>query len=135
MQEAPEQAQQRFEEELGWELHRDEGFVAVREQPGEIDYSDGVIDERADEQALPDGPLTASGGLVGHRGPTISAYAGLRELLAHRIKVELTADGEGTLVRIHGHAEGRLRDAIERLGTPGHWPELRDTEGTPTEDR
>jgi hypothetical protein len=65
----------------------------------------------------------------------VAAYAGLRELLARRIKVELTPDGDGTQVRIHGHAEGRLRAAIELLGTPGHWPELRRTEGAPTEDR
>jgi hypothetical protein len=64
----------------------------------------------------------------------MAAYVGLRELLARTIKVELTPEGAGTLVRIHGHAEGRLRTAIELLGTPGHWPALRMTEGIPTED-
>jgi hypothetical protein len=134
MEEAPEQAQQRFEDELGWELHRDGGFAAVKEKPGEIDYSDGVVDDVSDEDAFPGGPLARSGGLVGHGGPSSAAYGGLRELLARRIKVELTPDGSGTLVHIHGHAEGPLRDAIQRLGTPGHWPELRRTEGAPTED-
>jgi hypothetical protein len=126
MDETPEQAQRRFEEEIGWELHKDEGFAAVRELPGEIDYSDGVVDEQSDERAFP----AARG-----RGESAAAYGGLRELLARRIKVELTPDGAGTLVRIHGHAEGRLRDAIELLGTHGHWPELRRTEGAPTEDQ
>jgi hypothetical protein len=124
MQEPPPQAQQRFEEEIGWELHRDEGFVAVKEAPGEIDYSDGRVDEVSDEHELPSP----------RRAPSPEAYAGLRELLARRIKVELAPEGTGTLVRIHGHAEGRLRDAIVLLGAPGHWPEVRWTEGAPTED-
>ena len=62
------------------------------------------------------------------------AYGALRELLARRIKFELSPDGVGKLVRIHGEAERRLREAIERLGTPGHWPAVRLTEGAPTED-
>ncbi len=135
MEEAPAQAQERFEEDIGWELHKDEGFVAIKETPGEIDYSDGRVDERSDEQELPGGPLMWSGGLWAKGGPSIGAYAGLRELLARTIKVDLTPEGTGTLVRIHGHAEGRLRRAIELLGTPGHWPEVHQTEGAPTEDR
>jgi hypothetical protein len=131
MDEAPAQAQQRFEEEIGWELHRDEGFAAIRESPGEIEYSDGRVDEVADEQDFP----TEGSGRIGRIGGIPAAEAGLRELLARRIKVELTPDGSGTLVHIHGHAEGRLRDAIERLGTPGHWPAVRWSDGAPTEDR
>ena len=134
MDEAPGEAQERFEEEIGWELHRDEGFVAVKETPGEIDYRDGAVNESTDEQLLPNDPV-ASGVGYGARGSSLSAYAGLRELLARHIKVELTPDGTGTLVRIHGHAEGRLRDAILLLGTSGHWPAVRWTEGAPTEDR
>src|SRR5262249_2499561 len=98
----------------------------VKERPGEIDYSDGVVDDVADERAFPEGNI---------RTGSMSAYAGLRELLARRIKVDLTPEGSGTLVRIHGHAGGRLRETIERLGTPGHWPGVRMTEGAPTEDR
>jgi hypothetical protein len=134
MDEPPAQAQQRFEEEIGWELHRDEGFVAIREAPGEIDYSDGRVDDVTIEDAFPGSARDEPGAYL-KGGPSMEAYAGLRELLARRIKVELTPDGSGTLVHIHGHAEGRLRDAIELLGTPGHWPELRWTEGAPIEDR
>jgi hypothetical protein len=146
MDEAPAQAQRRFEEEIGWELHRHGGFAEVKDVPGEIDYSDGAVNDASDERSfLPGGELAESPGLssaghgvgrgAGGAGPTIGAYGGLRELLARHIKVELTPDGTGTLVHIHGHAEGRLRDSILLLGSPGHWPELRWTEGAPTEDR
>ncbi len=138
MEDPPEEAQRRFEEEIGWELHRDEGFALVREQPGSLRYSDGRADELSDEESFELPPSPGPGYVhmeITPRNATEGAYVGLRELVARKIKVELTPDGAGTLVHIHGHAEGRLRDAIELLGTPGHWPEVRLTEGAPTEDR
>ncbi len=132
MDEPPPAAQERLEDEIGWELHRDEGFVLVKDTPGELRYSDGSVDRGSDETAFP-----APDGAPARLGfrDDMPLYSALREIASRRIQVELTPDRTGTLVRIHGHGEGRLRDAVERLGTPGHWPEVRLVDGSPTEDR
>ena len=138
MEEPPAEAQRRFEEEVGWELHRDEGYALVREEPGRLRYSDGIVDDLSDEEAFELRDPSAFDTYereVTPRSGTEGAYAGLRDLLARHIKVELTAEGTGTHVHIHGRAEGRLRDAIELLGEPGHWPQIRMSDGAPTEDR
>lgn len=44
--------------------------------------------------------------------------------LARRITVGFGAELTGTRVSITGHAEREIRDAIDELGTPGHWPEM-----------
>jgi hypothetical protein len=137
MDEPPPEAQRRFEEEVGWELHQDEGFALVRERPGQLRYNDGAVDELADEEAFEDREVANPDPYeryVTPRNATEEAYGGLRELLGRRIKVELTPEGDGTRVRIHGHAEGRLRHAIDLLGTSGYWPEVRMLDGAPTED-
>jgi hypothetical protein len=146
----PAAAQEQFLSDLLPELAKDGMFHLVHEQPGEAVFSDaleldaGREDEaaamrgeraRGDEEELGDGP-PASGGVLGGpvRGtPTGGAgtywgslpvsRSGGDTLLARHLHVEFSAAADGTAVRIHGHARKVLRDALELLGTAGHWPE------------
>jgi hypothetical protein len=122
----PEQAQALFLRDVGPAFAHDAEFLLQHEQPGELLFSEGDL-------GLPPGPLdeglpfgnkeidaaelTAS--LSRNRGRP----DGLARAFAAHIKVEFTTEGEGTRVELKGHAEHDLREAIDRLGTPGHWPE------------
>ena len=133
----PEQAQVLFLRDVGPAFAQDGEFLLQHEKPGELRFSEGdvaasptrpdeppLFSERDIERVVEEGAedsIEHGGGGIPMRalgGPT-----GLSRGFARHIKVEFTADGEGTHVVITGHAEHDLRDAIDRLGTPGHWPE------------
>jgi uncharacterized protein YndB with AHSA1/START domain len=110
MQVAPETAQAMFVRDITPDMHRVRGFVLVHEEPGHLVYSDdlpdpidtiGAQDQRLDALPYLAGPLS--------RG--------------RHVRVAFTSTTTGTSVEISGHAERDLHDALERLGTPGHWPE------------
>jgi len=123
----PAEAQALFLRDVGPALAADAEFLLQHEQPGELLFSEG-------ELGLPPGPLE-EGLPFGEKEIDAAASSafphryigggsdGLARAFAAHLKVEFTADGGGTLVEVKGHAEHELRDAINRLGTPGHWPE------------
>lgn len=98
----PREAQAMFMRDVAPALQRAADFRVVDEEPGELHFSDA------------------------HELPPVyrdaNTYDGLSRLLARRIKVEFVSDGVQTLVRISGHAEREIADAIADLGKPGHWP-------------
>jgi hypothetical protein len=122
----PEQAQALFLRDVGPALAQDAEFVLQHEHPGELLFSEGDL-------GLPPGPLDeglpfgnkelASADVAAAGFGHLGTPDGLARAFAAHIKVEFTADGQGTQVEIKGHAEHKLRDAIDRLGTTGHWPE------------
>jgi hypothetical protein len=99
------QAQERFKNEVGPQLHRVGEFALCRNQPGTLIYSDGVVDP------------VAFGGRDGYD------YSILRRLTARRLRVSFEPVATGTTITIRGHAERTIRDAINRLGEPGQWPQ------------
>jgi hypothetical protein len=146
----PAAAQEQFLSDLLPELAKDGMFHLVREQPGEVVFGDsldldaGHEDEAAamrgeramgDEEELSDaspsgaepfgGPVKGApaGGAGTYWGSMPVSRSGGDTLLARHLHVEFSAAGDGTEVRIHGHARKVLRDALELLGTAGHWPE------------
>lgn len=108
MQVPPQTAEDMFVRDLAPELAKDRGFHITHEKPGCVVFSDVPIDN-------PD-PIDF------RRGSDLEEI----DLLARHIRVEFTPDGSGTRVRMHGHAEKDIRDAIDKLGTPNHWPEIAD---------
>jgi hypothetical protein len=100
-----------FEEEIVPELNRDEGFCLHTDAPGALHLTDDDGDPATDP----------------------AMYSRLRELTGRRLHVEFTPSNAGTEVRIHGHAERRLVEAIEQLGSPSHWPNVRNLDGAPME--
>jgi hypothetical protein len=115
MREPPAAARRRLEEELGWELRRKRGFALVSQEPLRLGYSDGGS-----------GTWAFAG-----RPRRLGLYRRLRELTARRVEISLAAEGEGTRVRVRGHADRALCRSLERLGTPGRWPETRMQLGAP----
>jgi len=122
----PEQAQAMFLRDVGPAFAQDAEFLLQHEQPGALLFSEGDL-------GLPPGPLD-EGLPFGNKeidAAELSASPsrfrgrpdGLARAFAAHIKVEFTPEGEGTHVELKGHAEHELRAAIDRLGTPGHWPE------------
>jgi hypothetical protein len=148
----PAAAQELFVSDLLPELAKDGMFHLVRERPGEVVFSDALeLDtdrgeeaaamrgERAggDEEELSDDRPQAAGPRSGLRpadgagtswGSLPINMSGGETLLARHLHVEFSAATDGTEVCIRGHARKVLRDALERLGTSGHWPE---TSGLP----
>jgi len=122
----PEQAQALFLRDVGPAIAQDAEFLLQHEHPGELLFSEGDL-------GLPPGPLDEglpfgnreidSAEVSAARGRLQGRPDGLARAFAAHIKVEFKPDGEGTRVEIKGHAEHELRDAIDRLGTSGHWPE------------
>jgi hypothetical protein len=92
-----------FANDIGPELHRIGGFVLQKEEPGHLVFSDGIVDPVA---------------FAGRDGLDYSLF---RRALSHRIKVDFDPDGSGTKVAIRGGAGRGIREAIDRLGQPGHW--------------
>jgi hypothetical protein len=139
MDKPPDVAQTMFIRDIAPEMARDRGFLETRERPGELVFSDGAapgrdvggeIEESTEERidlGTPDAPL--GGDLSDPGSQTMNAWFGaddLPDLLARHIHVEFTADGTGTQVRVRGHVERDIGHALERLGTPQHWPETAD---------
>jgi hypothetical protein len=123
MQYPPEKAQELFVRDVVPAFAEAGEFVLEREAPGELHFSEGDVATGAGEPDEP--PLFSEQDLetagVPLRAQELSTH--LSRGFARHIKVEFTPDGEGTRVEIKGHAEHDVRDAIDRLGTPGHWPE------------
>ena len=65
--------------------------------------------------------LTARG--TATAGDDALFFSGFAHLLGRRIKITFSPASEGTRVEIKGRAEKRLAQALDRLGSPGHWPE------------
>jgi len=107
MQVPPEKAEEMFVRDLAPELAKDRGFHITREDPGHLVFSDVPLE---------------TPGLDLRRGAAVEEI----DLIARHIRVEFTPEGSGTLVKLHGHAEKDIRDAIDKLGTPNHWPEIAD---------
>jgi hypothetical protein len=142
----PATAQEQFLSDLLPELAKDGMFHLVQESPGEVVFSDALaIDTGREEEAaemrservvgdeaeLGDGrpastrPMKgAPGGGGTYWGSMPINREGNETLLARHLHVEFAAGDGGTGVHIHGHARKALRDALERLGTAGHWPEI-----------
>ncbi len=108
MQVPPEKAEEMFVRDLAPELAKDRGFHITREKPGHL--------------VLSDVPIESPGFNTYGRGADLEEV----DVLARHIRVEFTAEGGGTLVKLHGHAEKDIGDAIDKLGTPDHWPEIAD---------
>jgi len=104
----PERAQAMFVRDIASELTRVRQFQLVEERPGRLEFSDGIVD------------------LAAYAGNDRGLYAELRNLTARHIHAAFLPDPEGTLVELTGHAETDVRDALHRLGIPGHWPETAD---------
>ncbi len=104
MRVSPERAQEMFIRDIAPELHRAGAFSLYRQRPGSLAFSDGLV------SAYEDGGL----------------YSFLRRALSRRIKVSFQPDGAGTVVALNGGAGRNIRDALDRLGQPGHWPEGRE---------
>ena len=142
----PEQAQAMFVRDLLPDLHKDGGFVLYEERPGRLELSKGVVEdsphslaelsdpdvaghpEEVEEPELkraePGAPTVAfqdaPGGRRGAPGPPV--YSDVRRWISRRLDIEFAPEGTGTRVTLKGHAERDVRDALGRLGSPGHWP-------------
>lgn len=129
---APDAAQALFVRDIAPELASARGFQIKREEPGELVFSDGVEpgggsegleespQERAGEAAAP-----TTDRFVGNLGGSLESDD-LSDVLARHLRVEFTAEGSGTQVRLHGHVERDLKHALSLLGTHEHWPATAD---------
>jgi hypothetical protein len=136
----PDAARALFMRDITPELARDASFHLVREHPGRLVFDDALTEEDADaaeaqpgpgdEEQLTDEPPPAGGDIIG--GGLTAKFAAPRplglgeDLLSRHLHVEFSAGDSGTVVRVHGRARRALRDALQRLGTAGHWPETAD---------
>jgi hypothetical protein len=108
MSQAPEQAQAMFVDEIAPELHRKAELGMCKDEPGHVLFNDGIVD--------PDNlPIT--------RSNDAELYSALREVSGHHLHVDFEPEGSGTKVRVHGHVERKLREALDLFGQPGRWPE------------
>jgi hypothetical protein len=129
MQLPPEQAQEVFNEDVASELAKQDEIEIVREEPGLIVLNDDdwhtTAWEQASEAERGDRPREAESGFglrvesTYEREPVVPVHPG------KGLRIEFHGEGAATSVRIHGHAEKSVREALEVLGTPGHWPEGR----------
>jgi len=107
----PDEAQAVFNEQVASELASQDEFKIVREEPGLIVLND-------DTWRPEDWEFRKGGGAISI-GPVSDISAG------QGLHVDFQAAGDGTAVHVHGHADKSVREALEALGTPGHWPEGR----------
>lgn len=141
----PAEAQAMFLRDIWPELAKDGEFRLYSQAPGLLRFSQGIIgsEESLEDLADPDvvghaeeddepaataaeeaqaNPVFMGTGGIGVR-PQPQTYSRLRYLISRRLKVIFTAIPQGTSVEIKGSAEKLLAQAINRLGSPGHWPE------------
>ena len=144
---APARAQAMFERDIVPSLYENSAYRLAEDAPGRLVFSDGASDfnrvfdpRRVVEGESPPRRRSQSGpappperprprmlGVVApnveHRQPWL--YTTLRRASSRRLVVSFEQAGEGeTRVSIEGKAERRLRDALSRLGAPGHWPDV-----------
>jgi hypothetical protein len=112
MQVEPAQAQAMFVRDIAPDLHKLRGFALYRNKPGSLAFGDG--------RDLRTYALGEQG--PGIRGPGVF----MRRLSERRITVAFTAEATGTRVTLKGGAERDVRNALERLGEPGQWPDTAD---------
>jgi hypothetical protein len=119
----PEQAQALFVRDVAPAFAQAGEFVLYEEEPGELHFSEGNVATGAAHPG--EAPLFGEAQLETRGVPARAQKptSGMARGFARHIKVEFTPDGDGTRVEIKGRAERDVRDAIDRLGTPGHWPE------------
>jgi hypothetical protein len=138
----PSDAQRLFLRDILPSIYKGSAFRLADEHPGLIVLRDGVIDpnqtfdtRRAAGAGPPkpehDGdaqPRRRRSGIlapnVEHRQPWL--YTALRRLTSRNLTIHFDAQEGRTRVRIAGSADGRLRDALARLGSSGQWPEMRN---------
>ena len=134
---APDAAQVLFMRDITPELAKDGGFHLVREHSAGLVFDDALTEADADapreqpglgdEEELSDEPPAARSQIIGEG--SVAKFTAPRplgpgeDLLSRHLHVDFAASNSGTVVRIHGHARRNLRDALQRLGTTGHWPE------------
>jgi hypothetical protein len=99
MNETPERAQEMFLRDIGPDLHRAVDFALEKEESGRLVYQDGLITD----------PYNKSWGMG--------------RLTGHHIYVSFSAGITGATVTVSGRAEREIRDAVDRLGQPGEWPD------------
>ena len=123
MQYPPEKAQELFVRDVAPAFGEAGQFVLDKQEPGELHFSEGDVGAGAASSEEP--PLFGTADLETRGVPARAQEfsTGLSRAFAAHIKVEFTPEGDRTRVEIKGHAEHEIRDAIDRLGTPGHWPE------------
>jgi hypothetical protein len=143
---APEQAQALFVRDIVPDLHRDAGLTVLEERPGSLEFEpasvagslafdaveavdpDVVGHEEEDEEpavtrARSSSPSTIFPYGFGRTGRTNApVYSLLRRWISPRLKVRFVPAADGTLVKLSGSTERTVRDALGRLGSPGHWP-------------
>jgi hypothetical protein len=143
---APEQAQAMFVRDIAPDLHKDAELTLLEERPGALEFEpvsvsgaqafdmveaadpDVVGHEEEDEEPAVTRAQSSSSstifpygfGRAGRRNAPV--YSLLRRWTSRRLKVRFALGADGTLVTLTGSVERRLRDALGRLGTPGHWP-------------
>jgi hypothetical protein len=123
MEQAPEQAQRRFVDEIASELHKKAGLAMCKDEPGHVMFNDGIVDP---DDLVEGAPMNDTGLHLGGARMNNDAelYSGLRELTGHRLYVDFEPEGSGSRVKIHGHVERKVRDGIDPFGQPGRWPEI-----------
>ena len=142
MDKPPDLAQAMFARDIAPELAKDREFLIESAHPGEILFTDGsapgrnvdpdlddTSHERADiEMADTPGPAVGPDGddAIAQRTTARADVGRLSDAFARHIRVEFSPVGAGTQVRVHGHVERDVCHALERLGTPQHWPEIAD---------
>lgn len=128
----PEQAQAMFVRDIAPELARDRDFGIVRERPGELIFSQRAaadslqLEEDLEEPVEEHRDAIADAGAPGWRFNAFHGADDLAGALPRHIRVEFTGEGTGTRVHVHGHVERDVCHALEKLGTPQHWPETAD---------
>jgi hypothetical protein len=99
MQVQPERAQDAFVTDIAPEIHRSAQISLLRQETGRVTFATLEPSTYGNKRRSFWGPL---------------------------IDVRFELDTLGTKITIRGHCKRKLREALEQLGTPGHWPETAD---------
>lgn len=143
---APERAQAMFVRDIAPDLAKDAELALFKEHPGKLEFLPRVDtgnedfdavevadpdvvghkeeDEEPDVRRVSDRASssifqTEPGRVVGNRA---SVFSEIRRWGAPRLTVRFASAADGTVVTLKGSIDRDVRDALARLGTPGHWP-------------
>ncbi|HEY0517067.1 MAG TPA: hypothetical protein VGD00_08105, partial [Solirubrobacteraceae bacterium] len=116
-----EEAQRMFVRDLVPELHRSDELVMYEERPGRVALSTHarIIDGDVYEVSSEGQPGAGMGREL--------EPLGRRPRGGDHMTVEFHDDPLGCKVEIDARVLRDMQQAIERLGTPGHWPETANT--------